>query len=80
MWRWHPVSSSSDRSGTSGWRSGLGDGAAEGLQRDRLGLGPTALAGVQRVDRGDLVRGQLDVAEAEPGRVTPLFRVNVFMG
>lgn len=36
--------------------------------------------GVERVDRGDLVRGQLDVPEAELGMATPLFRVDVIMG
>src|SRR3954467_13158674 len=39
--------------------SGLRDRHAEGLERDRLGLGTAAAAGVQGVDRGELVAGQL---------------------
>ena len=38
--------------------SGLRDVAAEGLERDAVGLRAAALAGVERVDRGQLVGGR----------------------
>src|SRR5690349_14426 len=46
-------------------RSGLGDLAAEGLPGDRLRLGTAAEAGVEGVDRGELVGGQLEVEDVE---------------
>src|SRR6185295_10240287 len=45
--------------------SGLRDVAAERLERDLLGLRPAALAGLQPVDRGQLVGGELEVEDVE---------------
>src|SRR6185312_8170529 len=45
--------------------SGLRDVAAEGLERDGLGLGAAALAGVQAIDGDDLVGGQLEVEDVD---------------
>src|SRR5437763_948914 len=44
---------------------GLRDRHAESLERDRVGLRAAAAAGVQRVDRGELVVGQLEVEDAD---------------
>src|SRR3954471_18951399 len=44
---------------------GLRDRHAERFQRHRLGLGAAAAAGVQRVDRGELVAGQLEVEDVD---------------
>ena len=56
-----------------GSRSVLGDGAAEALQRDGFGLGAAAAAGVEPVDRGELVVGEVEVEDVEvlrdPGRL-----------
>src|SRR5690349_9160115 len=40
--------------------SGLGDVAAEGFAGDRLRLGAAAEAGVEGVDRGELVGGEVE--------------------
>ena len=45
--------------------SGLRDVAAEGLERDVFGLGPATAAGVQSVDRGHLVGGELEVEDVD---------------
>src|ERR1700733_15102039 len=50
---------------TSGGASGLRDLAAERLQGDRVGLGTAAATGVQAVDRGHLVGGQLEVEHVD---------------
>jgi hypothetical protein len=51
----------------------LGNGAAEGLQGDHLGFRATALAGVEGVDRGELVGGEVEVEDVDilrdPGRL-----------
>jgi hypothetical protein len=50
----------------------LGDGSAERLKGDRLGFGAAALTGVEGVDGGELVGGQVEVEHVEvlrdPGR------------
>src|SRR4051812_19769598 len=43
----------------------LRDRHADRLERHRLGLGAAAPAGVQRVDRGELVAGQLEVEDVD---------------
>src|SRR3954447_2159407 len=45
--------------------SGLRDLASEGLERDGVGLRATAAAGIERVDRGHLVRGELEVEDVD---------------
>src|SRR3954453_13666981 len=45
--------------------SGLRDVAAERLQRDVLGLGSAAAAGVQAVDGRQLLGGQLEVKDVD---------------
>src|SRR6185503_9893175 len=45
--------------------SGLGDVAAERLERDVLGLRAAAAAGVEAVDGGDLVGGELEVEDVD---------------
>jgi hypothetical protein len=45
-----------------GSRSGFGNFAAEGRERDVSGLRAAAPAGVQAVDRGELLTGQLEGA------------------
>jgi len=45
--------------------SGFGDFAAEGFEGDVVGLGAAALVGVQGVDLGQLVVGQLEVEDVE---------------
>src|SRR4051812_46050256 len=50
-------------SGTAMPPSGLGDLAAEVLAGDLLGLRATADAGVQGVDRGELVAGEFEVED-----------------
>src|SRR5215213_9375810 len=69
---WTPVRPSGRRS----MRSGLRDGHAEGLQRDRLGLRPATAAGVEAVDRGHLVGRQLEVEDVDVlGDPVPLGRL-----
>src|SRR6478609_9110232 len=45
--------------------SGLRDVAAEGLERDVLGLGAAAPAGVEAGDGGELLGGELEVEDVE---------------
>src|SRR3954453_7855163 len=45
--------------------SGFRDLPAEGLEGDCVGLGPAPTAGVQAVDRGHLVGGQLEVEHVD---------------
>src|SRR4051812_718963 len=45
--------------------SGLRDVAAERFERDGRGLGPAAAAGVQSVDGGYLVGGELEVEDVD---------------
>ena len=52
-------------SGCCGGWSGFRDGAAEGLQGDGLRLGAAALAGVEAVDGGELVGGEVEVEDVE---------------
>src|SRR5215207_4228117 len=51
----------------------LGNGAAEVLQGDRFGMRAAALAGVEGVDGGELVGGEVEVEDVDvlrdPGRV-----------
>src|SRR5436190_22686191 len=58
---WTPVRPS----GRYSMRSGLGDVAAEGLEGDVLGLRAAAATGVEAVDGGHLVGGELEVEDVE---------------
>src|SRR3954467_14988032 len=58
---WTPVRPS----GRWSMRSGLRDGLAEGFERDGLGLRPAAAAGVESVDRGQLVGRELEVEDVD---------------
>jgi hypothetical protein len=49
--------------------SGFGDRSAEALERDDLRLRTAALVGVQAVDPGELVVGELEVEDVEVLRV-----------
>src|SRR3954465_5535377 len=44
---------------------GLRDRHAERLERHRVGPGPAATAGVERIDGGDLVAGELEVEDVD---------------